>query len=244
VNTDATPILLLGDSTALASSDGVFAASSELGVRSVAFAGAGCPALDGKPFAKAETCPQVQETYLRLIEEIGPRLVILVNRYDLYVGPLGNVKENDHRILMRSGTLPRSQEESLANVADSVGRFVRAQIAADREVVVKLQPPPGVFLNRTLFEKWFPSRALARSDDLDKIVDQREAIRNALQTELIGLSGVTVLDVGEEVCGNPEFCLVEFGENSLYGDFSHLNSTGSRRLVETWKRLFEPLLRN
>jgi len=242
VRASETDVVLLGDSNALVASNGLFEATRELGVRAVAFTGAGCPTVDGKPFAKAKTCPSVQDTYKRLLDYLDPRVVVLINRFDLYIGPLAHIQENDHRILLEDGSLPRDAEESLRNVADSLGRFVGEQVDAGREVLIMLQPPPGVMLNRTLFERWFPSLTSLRNDQLEEILIQREEIKDAVLDQFLSVDRVRVYEPGESICGNREFCRVTIGRDSLYGSFTHINPSGSARLTDDFKEILGDLL--
>lgn len=227
-----TDVLLLGDSTALAVSDGVFEAGRLAGSKVVAFTAAGCPTLKDAPVYTFEGCLAVQDTYQTLVDELDPRLVILVNRFDLYVGPALESGENDHRIRIEGRSPSPQPVENLSNVVSSLRRFVMDMSRRDARVVVMLQPPPGVLLDRTLFEKWFPRFAQLGESRLQEVVNQREQIRLAVLQEFAESPDVVVYEPSERVCGRVDFCPVEPGDGSFYANSTHLNPLGSARLTE------------
>jgi hypothetical protein len=241
VASDSTAVLLLGDSNALAASSGLFAATRSLGIRAVAFAAAGCPFLQGVPFDKAATCPVVQDSYRRIVAEVDPNVVVIVNRVDLYVGPLAHYIDDDHRLIAKDGRPPGSEKENLRAVVSAVRSEVEELVSQGRKVVVMLQPPPGVITGRTLFEKWFPDLTTADRLGVDAVVEQRQRIRKAMIRSLNGLPSVEVMDIGTVICGREDFCEAVEGEELLYSDFSHLNNAGSLRLTDSFVEVFSAL---
>jgi hypothetical protein len=102
----------------------------------------------------------------------------------------------------------------------------------DVQVVVMLQPPLGVLLNRTLFERWFPGFAQLGESRLQQVVDQREQIRLAVLQKFSDNPDVIVYEPSERVCGRVDFCPVKPGDGSFYADSTHLNPLGSARLTD------------
>jgi len=232
-----TDVLLLGDSTALAASDGVFEAGRLEDSRVVAFTAAGCPTFGSAPLNTYEGCLAVQDTYRRLVRELKPRLVVLVNRFDLYVGPVVETGENDHRIRIEGETPPSRSDQNLMNVASSLERFVESVDRSSTRVVVMVQPPPGVLLNRTLFESWFPAAAHLHNTRLRDVLRQREEIRVALSEALLDKPNVVIYDPGKRVCGRSDFCPVEAGSGSFYANSTHLNPRGSLTMVDDFAQM-------
>lgn len=241
IASDSTGVLLLGDSNALAASSGLFAATRSLGIRAVAFAGAGCPLLRGVPFDKAATCPIVQESYRQIVADVDPEIVVIVNRLDLYVGPLAHYIDDDHRLISSDGRPLETEKENLRAVANAVRAEVDDLVAQGKKVVVMLQPPPGVITGRTLFEKWFPYLSNADRLGVGAVVEQRIKIRESITKSLNGLPGVVVMDIGTVICGREDFCEAVEGEELLYSDFSHLNNAGSLRLTDSFVEVFSAL---
>jgi len=237
VKSERTEVLLMGDSTALAASEGYFDAATKSGVRAVAFAAAGCPTIDGAPRAKKTSCPPIQDIYRNLVKNLRPRVVVMVNRFDLYVEPLGEVKENDHRILSESGAVPENQVESLQNLLISLSKFVSEIRANGSEVVVMLQPPPGIFSNWTLFERWSFGIPF-KEDYIATMVQQRKTINNAIVSLLAGRRGVHVYDPGSSICGNPKVCRIRIADGVPYADETHLTPAGSMKLSEGFRKIF------
>ena len=244
VRSSTTDVVLIGDSNALTASDGLFEATRQLGVRSVFFGGGGCPSLSRPPMDKSETCAPVQQMYRRLVEEVDPRVVVLVNRYDLYVEPLAGVIDNDHRIPFADGKTPVRPRQRLESVARALEEFVDELVRDGRQVVVMLQPPPSYLLNRTLFESWFPQAAIFRDSDVANVVEQRREIREAIISVLAGREGISVFEPGEAVCGRADFCQANIDDELVYANLSHLNPKGSMRLTEGFIGVLKPLLSN
>lgn len=244
VSSSTTDVVLIGDSNALTASDGLFEATRQLGVRSVFFGGGGCPALSRPPLDKSETCAPVQQMYRRLVEEVDPRVVVLVNRYDLYVEPLAGVIDNDHRIPFADGKTPVRPRQRLESVTRALEEVVDELVRDGRQVVVMLQPPPSYLLNRTLFESWFPQASIFRDSDVANVVEQRREIREAIISVLAERERVSVFEPGEAVCGRADFCQANIDDELNYANFSHLNPRGSLRLTEGFVRVLEPLLRD
>ena len=244
VSSSKTDVVLIGDSNALTASDGLFEATRQLGARAVFFGGGGCPSISRPPMDKSETCATVQQMYKRLVDEVDPRVVVLVNRYDLYVDPLAGVIDNDHRIPFADGTTPVRPKQRLESVTRALEEFVDELILDGRDVVVMLQPPPSYLLNRTLFESWFPRAAIFRDSDVADVVEQRREIREAITSAFSGKQGISVFEPGAAVCGRADFCQADIDDVLVYANFSHLNPKGSLRLTEGFVGVLEPLLRN
>jgi peptidoglycan/LPS O-acetylase OafA/YrhL len=236
-------VLLLGDSNALAASAGVFEAAESLGLRAVAFAGAGCPLLRGTPLDKAERCPLVQDSYRQLINDLEPEIVVIVNRYDLYVGPLAHYLDDDHRLLTSDGQPPDSKAASLKAVVSAVQVETAAIAARGINVVVMLQPPPGLLTGRTLFERWRPQIGSAQRLGIVATVNQRMLIRDTIRTAMVEVPGVEVLDIANQICSRSDYCEAREGQEILYGDFSHLNNAGSLKLTNVFIDVFKRIVK-
>ena len=242
VDAEKTSILLLGDSNALSASAGVFSASEMLGYRAVAFSGASCPLLQGVPLDKAFTCPPVQDSYRRLVNDLDPRIVVIANRFDLYVGPVAHYFDDDHRLIAADGRPYASEKKNIAHVASAMREEVIDLVGQGKKVVVMLQPPPGLVTGRTLFENWFPQIKNADQLGIGDVVDQRMRIRRSMREALQGIPGVMLFDVGEGICGRSDYCEASDGNELLYSDLSHLNNAGSLRMTDAFVEIFEELV--
>lgn len=236
---DSVDVLLLGDSMALSASDGLFLAASSAGLRAVALTAAGCPTLASPPIHNLEGCRSVQDEFRRFVSELDPRIVVLVNRLDLYVNPMFYRGENDYRLPEESREPRPDFDRSLDRVVHSLADFVDDVRAPGRTVVVKLQPPVGVVVDRTLLEKWIPQTALVNNPRLSELVAQWAEIRTRVSDALASLPDVVLLDPAQAICGRSDFCPVETRNAPLYGDLTHLNPSGSRRLVSEFQKLLQ-----
>lgn len=234
-------LVLVGDSQALAASEGVLEASRQIGVRAVGFGGSACPMLADPPRGRADRCAPVQQRYRALIDLVDPTVVVIANYFTIQDPGTIESAWDDRRIVGRTGRVPRTDRAQIDAFLSSLRIEVRRLVGEDRHVVVMLQPPPGAFSDRTLFERAFPDRATPKELGLDVLVEQRRLVADRVLAEFGAESGVSVFDPRWLVCGNPDSCVVSAEERVMYADVDHLNPRGSLALVDGWRKVLEPL---
>ena len=241
VAASAGELVLVGDSQALAASEGLLEAARQIGVRAVGFGGAACPMLADPPRGRADKCGPVQQRYRDLIGLVDPTVVVIANYFTVQDPSLIESPQDDRRIEGRTGDVPRSDRAQVDAILASLRVEVRRLVADGRHVVLMLQPPPGAFSDRTLFERAFPDRVTPEELGLDVLVVQRRLIAERILAEFVAEPGVSVFDPRMLVCGNPDRCVVSDAGAVLYNDVAHLNPRGSMALVDGWRAVLEPL---
>ena len=234
-------LVLIGDSQALAASEGLLEATRQMGVRAVGFGGSACPMLASPPRGRADTCGPVQQRYRELIEIVDPDVVVIANYYISQDPATIESPRDDRRIVGLTGRVPRTERAQIDSMLASLRIQVRRFVADGRHVVVMLQPPPGVFSDRTLFERAFPDRATPEELGLVAHVTQREMVAARIMAEFGAEPGVVIFDPRRFVCGNPDRCVVSNETEVLYADVDHLNPRGSLTLVGGWRAVLESL---
>jgi peptidoglycan/LPS O-acetylase OafA/YrhL len=234
-------LVVVGDSQALAASEGVLEASRRIGVRAVGFGGSACPMLADPPRGRVDRCAPVQERYRDLIEVVDPEVVVIANLFTIQDPASIESPQDDRRITGRSGRAPRTERAQVDSFLASLRVEARRLVSEGRHVVVMLQPPPGAFSDRTLFERAFPDRATPEELGLDALIAQRRLVAERVHAEFGGEPGVSIFDPRWLVCGNPDRCVVSDASEVRYTDVEHLNPRGSLALVDGWREVLEPL---
>ena len=234
-------LVLVGDSQALAASEGLLEATRKIGVRAVGFGGSACPMLAEPPRGRADKCGPVQQRYRDLIDLVDPDVVVISNSFIVQDPSTIESPQDDRRIEGRTGRVPRSDRAQIDTMLASLRVEVRRLVAEGRHVVVMLQPPPGAFSDRTLFERAFPDRVTPEELGLDVLVGQRRIVAERVFAEFGGEPQVSVFDPRRFVCGNVDRCVVSDAAEVRYADIDHLNPRGSLALVDGWLAVLEPL---
>jgi len=242
VSVGAAKIVLIGDSQSLAASEGLLEAARQIGVRAVGFGGSACPVLADSPRGRVDRCAPVQERYRELVALVDPAIVVIANFYVVQDPDSIPSLQDDRRIPTKTGRIPRTIQAQVDSMMDSLRLEVRRYVREGRKVVLMISPPPGVLVERTLFERAFPDRATPEELGLSEIVAERRLVAEKLIAEFQFEPGVTVFDPRRLVCGNPDVCAESSTGVLLYVDSAHLNPRGSLTLTSGWRAVLTTLL--
>jgi peptidoglycan/LPS O-acetylase OafA/YrhL len=234
-------VVLIGDSQALAASEGLLEAARQIGVRAVGFGGSACPVFAEPPRGRVDRCAPVQVRYRELVELVDPAVVVIANFFIVQDPDTIPSMQDDRRIPTRTGRVPRTIRRQVDSMLASLRIEVRRYVQAGRKVVIMVSPPPGVLVGRTLHERAFPDRATPDELGLGALVAERRLIAERLIAEFRSEPGVTVFDPRRLVCGNPDVCAESSTDALLYVDAAHLNPRGSLTLVGGWRAVLAPL---
>ena len=234
-------ILLLGDSQAHSASDGLFKAAHDLGIHVIAFQADGCPMSARTPIAVSNWCRDVQRAYLDSVALYKPDVVVIVNRYDLYVNTKFSDSENDLRFASSDGSFPKSRDEQMTAVIDSLSDQVEAVRGLGSKVVLMLETPTVVMPAPNILSKVFSP---VRSSELRQAIrwnEVRDEIADRIIERFSGMADVVIADPAEGLCPTYPECFAVSGGNVTHWEKQHLNRVGSLNLVPFWSEVLGEL---
>jgi len=205
----AETVMLLGDSHAASSSDGVAVATDELNMNLVISTFDGCPPFATDP--KGIDCDfgRIRKDAIRLIAQVRPDVVILSNALSRYVF--------EDLSADRIGT-PFIVNSELEFIKYLVDRGIQV-------VVIPEVPSADFFLEASLIRPHTDYRARNLLEQSD-----RNLLTGKLTEETSKIMGAHILETDSIFCPNGICSAVDNGE-LLYDDPSHLSHYGSLRLV-------------
>ena len=234
-------ILLLGDSQAHSASDGLFKAAHDLGIHVIAFQADGCPMSARTPIAVSNWCRDVQRAYLDSVALYKPDVVVIANRYDQYVNTKFSDSENDLRFARSDGSFPKSRDEQMTAVIDSLRDQVFSVRNIGPRVLVLIETPTVVLPKSNLLSKFVHLTQNSEVKAALNLNETRDEIAFALNGRLSGVNGVEIIDPQPLICPFYPKCSAETFGKITHRDAQHLNRVGSLNLVPFWSEVLGEL---
>ncbi len=218
-------VFLIGDSHAASASDGVIAATSELGLTLAIANFGGCPFL--VPSVSKSCDLVVKDSRLSILRSTA-RTVIIANS-GLYYLSEGN-------------SIPNSKGRTSATTTNQILNYTQALFNSVTELkryglkVVVLMPVPEMdFSNRVSLIQ--PHPALPEPTDLQN-QELRRALLEQMRLRLSKIPGVIILETDSVFCPSDRCSAVSYGQ-WLYMDQTHLNPIGSQLLSSEIVRILK-----
>ena len=215
----AETVMLLGDSHAASSSDGVAQATKELNLNLVISTYAGCPPFATDPGGIDCGFGVVREAALALVVEVRPDVVILSNSLSRYVY---------EDVSVDGKSIPFVVNSQLDFVKYLVGQGIRV-------IVIPEVPSVDFFLEASLLRPNADYRARNLGEQ-----SNRNLLTGRLTEETSRIPGAYVLETESIFCPNGVCSAVADGV-LLYDDANHLSHNGSLRLVNPLIMLLEKI---
>jgi len=220
-------ILVIGDSQAYAVADGVIAAASELGYRTIVSSRTGCPFLARQSTGEHDRpCAPWQQNAMDYVDNSAPDVVVIANRSGGYVRP-----ERGWRMIQtETGGEPKTAKQARESYAQALRETVEDLRANGTAVVIVGAVPEliGYLDQRSLLGGVLsrPPFTVSRSSS--------EAYRSwalKAEQELAAQDPAVVsFDPIPALCEG-DVCASRFADEVLYQDETHLSVGGALRLV-------------
>jgi len=223
-----TRLLLIGDSQAVALSDGFVEVAASLGASYRIAFGNSCP-VHFRENQLWPGCQAIQRRIAMLTQEFSPTVVVVANASDLYV-TRGGFGKPDARIPNEDGSFPDNYEEALKNWTSGLVQVMRADWLADRTVVYVQMPPVAPSRLPTLLQPRASATPFALSSSFDRnmvVEEEKKVLRSQ--------PNVVILDPASVLCPN-NLCTLATEEGPIYADKYHLNVRGARILAPELQR--------
>ena len=212
-------LLLVGDSAATASSDGVAAATHALGMNFSAYYSYGCPIIL-KPVSNRTYCITTFPEIEKKIAEIKPDILVISNMSSIYVD---NVS--------RGEVLRDLNGKPAADVNQSIAIWIsmlRQKINNDfknQKTLVILQPPMSNMRDLVLLQKLFDEKISLKTSEI------RNRITRAESELFRNYENFVVVDPATTLCDGVN-CKQTLNGQALYYDSLHLTVKGSLLLTD------------
>ena len=233
-------VLLVGDSQADSYSDGIFLAGRELQFSVAGYTAIGCAFMVRTPLRVREYCDDMNKHLLKIINESGPKIVVVTNRYDVLSI---NLDENKNRVPTSDNRIPLSVSEQIDSITSSLADQVKLITPMVDQIVVVTDLSNPSYPPRTLFETTRFAR-VAGNDPFKEISNLRKEINDSIDKKLNVYENVTVVDFSDKFCDSKGFCASSESDRLLFHDEIHLTATGSNKLQNSWIEIFKPLKNN
>jgi len=226
-------VFLVGDSTALALSDGVVTADRALGLNTSVSTHSQCPFIarghvqfpDG-----AEACAAWQQSTLDTLLRVKPDIVVISNRPYVYDMTSGVQLTNDHQAVVTGPDSVTVWKDALGDVVSTLRRAGIQVVIAEAPPETTYDVPPTGIMQRGR------SRA-TRAEALDRRRISFSADDNVVRDN----PGTYIFDPLPHLCG-PEICPDASSGEALYADARHLSVAGSARLAVPLKNFLASIV--
>jgi len=222
-------VLALGDSMATAADDGIIDAAADRNLRTAAWSRPGCPFILAGDASKDPGCSAWQRDALRLVEQLKPEAVVIVNRATRYSldaeqpNGYGGLVGGDHSTSGERGRARRTYTDGLNRLLDELDRL--------RIPAVVLSTPPDFgtdvrYVSISILRRQPPLPVISRS-----VLDARrqpstDAERSVTERHPLA----EYADAFDALCDDE--CGIGSSSDWWYlSDGVHLNAAGSRRLA-------------
>ena len=222
-------IFLIGDSHADSASNGVLEAGRRLGVKTFGWHLPGCPLLSGYFVNHSDICGYATTFAMNALSHYDPDVVVLADSYVTYLTGEQPADEVDREL--RNEKISSFWSDKVRAMVLSLSQLVAEVRTTSQHVVVMLEVPFAVMPGTTGLGEC-PSHELLR-----------EAINSEIAHRFENSSGVTIFDPEPFLLEGKKPCDSVSNEGNLYWHKTHLNKSGSLKLVEGWEEVFSSLLK-
>jgi len=219
-------VLVVGDSQAYATADGVISAANRLGFQTVVSSISGCPFLDVDTSGdKTINCRAWQTHVMDFILRVKPDFVVIANRTNGYVNP-----ESGWRTFLDTNEASlSSRTEALPFYLDSLDRVFRKVTAVgSRVILIQNIPEPSTIQGNALFSK------LANYKKTKYVVIDKVSVDSVVITSerftAEAYPGVKVVNLQKLFCTKIR-CLVTEDGRDIFQDSWHLSEFGSLKIA-------------
>jgi hypothetical protein len=220
---------LIGDSHADSASDGVLEAGKQLGVKTFGWHMPGCPLLSGYYVNAGNICDIATAFSINAVSHYEADVVVIADSYVTYLTGEQPADEVDREL--RNGKISSFWSDKVRAIVLSLSQLVDEVETTSQHVVVMLEVPFAIMPGTTGLGEC-PAHELLR-----------RAINNEITDRFENNSDVTVFDPEPFLLEGKNPCDPASNESSLYWHKTHLNKSGSLKLVEGWKVVFSSLLK-
>jgi hypothetical protein len=222
---DIGTVLVVGDSQAYASADGVIAAANSLGFKVVSSAGSGCPFLDiDTTGTKPVNCVHWQKQVMTFIIGATPEFVVIANRTNGYLNP----DSGWSTFLDDSGDPIKTRAEALVAYKESLTSTL-ARITQSGSEVILLQniPEPSSVNGQSVLSALMGSKNTTVLPLTEMFTDQTVS---QLELDVVGeFKSARILNPEIVLCPK-KYCLIFENGQPIYRDNWHLSEFGSKKL--------------
>ena len=222
-------IFLIGDSHADSASNGVLEAGKRLGVKTFGWHMPGCPLLSGYSVNHSDICNSATAFSTNAVNYYKPDVVVIADSYVTYLTGEQPADEVDREL--RNGKISSFWSDNVRTIVLALAQFVAEVGTTSQHVVVMLEVPFAIMPGTTGIGEC-PAHELLR-----------RAINNEITHQFENNSDVTVFDPEPFLLEGKKPCESASNESNLYWHKTHLNKSGSLKLVEGWKGVFSLLLK-
>ncbi len=219
-------VLVVGDSQAYATADGVISAANQLGFQTIVSSISGCPFLDVDTSGdKTINCRAWQNDVLDFILRVTPDFVVIANRTNGYVNP-----ESGWRTFLDTNEASiSSRTEALPFYLDSLDRVFRKITAAgSRVILIQNIPEASTMRGDTLFSK-LTNYNKTKYVLIDKVSIDSE-VANAESSIAKDYPGVRIVNLQKLFCTKIHCLVIEDGRD-IFQDSWHISEYGSLKIV-------------
>ena len=220
---------LIGDSHADSASNGVLEAGKQLGVKTFGWYMPGCPLFSGYFVNDSDICDSAKAFSMSALSHYNVETVIIVDSYVTYLTGEQPADEVDREL--RNGKISSFWSDKVRAIVLALSPLVDEVGTTSQHVVVMLEVPFAIMPGTTGLGEC-PAHELLR-----------RAINNEITDRFENNSDVTVFDPEPFLLEGKNPCDPASNESSLYWHKTHLNKSGSLKLVEGWKVVFSSLLK-
>jgi peptidoglycan/LPS O-acetylase OafA/YrhL len=233
-------IVLVGDSQALAATDGVVAAGRSLGYDVAVWSRSGCPFLHERVPVQNPPCAAWQAAAERWVVHMRPALVVVANRSPGYTLPTA-WPDDTRRIIQRAdGAVARTETEAIESWSQGFAGMLRAMRATGAAVVdLEMVPeyPSDFRTTLSLLHRSPRPSVISRRE----VAARRDPSVRAERATLAEVPGARSFDPVPTLCA-AQRCSQVRGETWLYRDANHLSAAGSALLAPSLRVTFERAL--
>jgi len=222
-------IFLIGDSHANSASNGVLEAGKRIGVKAFGWYMPGCPLFNGYSVNHSDICDSAKSFSMRALSHYKADVVVIADSYVTYLTGEQPADEVDQDL--RNGRISSSLSERVSAIISSLSQLVAEVGETSRHVVIMLEVPFALMPGTTGLGEC-PAHELLRKE-----------INNEIKLQFRNDIAVTIFDPEPFLLEGKKPCDQASIEFNLYWHKTHLNKSGSLKLVDGWREVFSSILK-